>query len=235
MRTREDHLLQTVSALADSLVADFAVVDVLQLLVDECTALFDASAAGILLKSPDGELEVIASTNERSEFVGLMQLRAGDGPCVEAVTTGQVVSVPDLAQAADRWPTFAADARRSGYASLHAIPMRLRQSTIGSLNLFGDRVRALNEPDAIAARTFADIATISILQQRLVEESSLAQAQLQRALDSRVVIEQAKGYLAQSHGLDMDAAFQRLRAHARSTRTRLSDVAEEVVAGRLAL
>lgn len=235
MRTREDHLLQTVSALADSLVADFHVVDLLQLLVDECTALFDASAAGILLKSPTGTLEVIASTNERSEFIGLMQLRAGEGPCVEAVTSGQVVSVADLEQASDRWPAFAADARRSGFAAVHAIPMRLRQSIIGSLNLFRDRVGELNEPDAAAARTLTDIATISILQQRLVEESTIAQAQLQRALDSRVIIEQAKGYLAQTHGLDMDAAFHRLRSHARSTQTRIADIAEAIVTGQLSL
>lgn len=235
MATREDHLLHTVSALADTLVADFDVVDLLQLLVDECTALFDASAAGILLKSPAGDLEVIVSTNERSEFIGLMQLRAGEGPCVQAVTSGEVVSVADLDHVSDRWPAFAADARRSGFASLHAIPMRLRQSTIGSLNLFRDRIGTLNEPDALAARTLTDIATISILQQRLVEESTIAQAQLQRALDSRVVIEQAKGYLAQSLGLDMDTAFQRLRTHARSTQSRLADVAADVVAGRLAL
>ncbi len=235
MRTREDHLLHTVAALADSLVDDFDVVDVLQLLVDECTELFDAAAAGILLLTPTGELEVIASTDERSEFVGLMQLRVGQGPCVEAVTSGRVVSVEDLDDIADRWPAFAADAHRSGFASLHAIPMRLRESVIGSLNLFRDRVGGLNEPDAVAARTLADIATISILQQRLVEESVIAQAQLQRALDSRVVIEQAKGYLAQSQGVDMDTAFQRMRAHARSTRARLSVVAAEIITGRLAL
>lgn len=235
MATRENHLLHTVAALADSLVADFDVVDLLQLLVEESTALFDASAAGILLISPAGHLEVIASSNERSEFVGLMQLRAGDGPCVDAVMTGTVISVPDLDSSAGRWPAFAADARRSGYAAVHAIPMRLRDSTIGSLNLFRDRVGELNAPDAVAARTLADIATISILQQRLVEEATIAQAQLQRALDSRVLIEQAKGYLAQSHNLDMDAAFQKLRAHARSTQRRLADVAGEVVAGYLVL
>jgi GAF domain-containing protein len=235
MRTREDHLLQTVAALADSLVTDFDVIDLLQLLVDESTALFDASAAGILLLSPRGELEVIVSSNDRSEFVGLMQLRAGDGPCVDAVTTGRVVSVPDLAMSADQWPAFAADARKSGYAAVHAIPMRLRQSTIGSLNLFRDHTGDLNAPDAAAAQTLADIATISILQQRLVEESTIARDQLQRALDSRVIIEQAKGYLAQTHGIDMDAAFQQLRAHARSTQSRLADVAGEVVAGRLLL
>ena len=235
MKTREDRLLHTVASLADSLVADFDVVEVLQLLVDECTALFDAAAAGILLLSPTGELEVIVSTSERSEFVELMQLRVGEGPCVEAVTTGRVVTVPDMDRISDRWPAFAEDARRSGFASLHAIPMRLRASTIGSLNLFRDRTGELNHPDAVAARTLADIATISILQQRLVEESNIAQEQLQRALNSRVVIEQAKGYLSQSRGLDMDTAFQQIRSHARSTQTRLAEGAADIVTGRLQL
>jgi ANTAR domain/GAF domain len=233
MSTREDQLLQTVATLADSMVDDFDVVDLLQVLVEHCSELFDAVAAGILLVSPTGELEVIVSTSERSEFVEMMQLRAGEGPCVEAVATGRVVSVEDLRNVADRWPRFAADASRSGFASLHAIPMRLRESIIGSLNLFRDRVGKLNEPDAIAAKALADIATISILQQRLVEESILTQGQLQRALDSRVVIEQAKGYVAQSRGLDMDAAFQLIRSQARSTQTRLSVVAEDIVTGRL--
>lgn len=233
--TREQHLVGTFVALADSLVDEFDVVDVLQHLVDECITLFDASAAGILLLSPGGHLEVIVSTNERSEFVGLMQLRVGAGPCVEAVTTGEVVSVTDIAEIAQRWPAFAADARRSGFASMHAIPMRLRDSTLGSLNLFRDTAGVLNAPDADAAQALADIATISLLQQRLVEESELARAQLQRALDSRVVIEQAKGYLAQKRGIDMDAAFARIRAHARSSQTRLGVVAADVVAGRLVL
>lgn len=235
MSTREDRLLQTVATLADSLVDDFDVVDLLQLLVEHCADLFDAVAAGILLVDRNGVLEVIASTSERSEFVEMMQLRAGEGPCVEAVQRGQVVSVEDLRDVADRWPKFAADARRSGFASLHAIPMRLRDSIIGSLNLFRDRAGRLNEPDAIAAKALADIATISILQQRLVEESLLTQGQLQRALDSRVVIEQAKGFIAQRHDLDMDAAFQLIRGYSRSTQTRLSVVAGDIIAGRLAL
>ncbi|WP_159602755.1 GAF and ANTAR domain-containing protein [Agromyces humi] len=235
MSIREDQLLHTVGTLADSLVDDYDVVEVLQLLVDECTKIFDASAAGILLISPTGHLEVLVSTSERSEFVELMQLRAGEGPCIEAVATGKVVSVPDLRHIASRWPKFAADARQSGYSSLHAIPMRLRESTIGSLNLFRNTTGDLNDPDAAAARTLADIATISILQQRLIEESSVAQAQLQRALDTRVIIEQAKGYIAQSHGLDMEAAFALIRGHARSTQTRLSLVAEDITTGRLTL
>ncbi|MFG6477209.1 GAF domain-containing protein [Microbacterium sp. P06] len=235
MSTREDQLLKTVSTLADSLVDDFDIVDLLQLLVEESARIFDATAAGILLVSPAGVLEVIASTSERSEFVGLMQLRAGEGPCVEAIQTGRVVSVENLSNITDRWPHFSADALRSGFSSIHAIPMRLRDSVIGSLNLFRDRVGELNETDAAAAKTLADIATISILQQRLVKESVVAQGQLQRALDSRVVIEQAKGYIAQSHDVDMEAAFTLIRAHARSTQARLSAVAADITAGRLTL
>ncbi len=233
--TREHQLLGTFVTLADSLVDDFDVVDVLQHLVEECISLFDASAAGILLLSPTSQLEVIVSTSERSELVELMQLKVGAGPCVEAATTGEVVSVDDIDQIADRWPAFAADARASGFSSIHAIPLRLRDSTLGSLNLLLDEPGALNAADAAAAQALADIATISILQQRLVEESELAQAQLQRALDSRVVIEQAKGYLAQRQNIDMDEAFARIRSHARSTQTRIGVVAADVIAGRLVL
>ncbi|GAA5212368.1 GAF and ANTAR domain-containing protein [Microbacterium kyungheense] len=233
--TREHQLLGTFVTLADCLVDDFDIVDVLQRLVDDCISLFDASAAGILLLSPSNRLEVIASTSERSELVELMQLRVGAGPCVEAATGGEVVSVDDIDQIAHRWPAFATDARASGFSSIHAIPLRLRDSTLGSLNLFRDEAGALNAADAAAAQALADIATISILQQRLVEESELAQAQLQRALDSRVVIEQAKGYLAQMRDIDMDEAFARIRSHARSTQTRIGVVARDVIDGRLSL
>lgn len=233
--TREHQLLGTFVTLADSLVDDFDIVDVLQRLVDDCISLFDASAAGILLLSPSNRLEVIASTSERSELVELMQLRVGAGPCVEAATGGEVVSVDDIDQIAHRWPAFATDARASGFSSIHAIPLRLRDSTLGSLNLFRDEAGALNAADAAAAQALADIATISILQQRLVEESELAQAQLQRALDSRLVIEQAKGYLAQMRDIDMDEAFARIRSHARSTQTRIGVVARDVIDGRLSL
>lgn len=233
--TREQRLVATFVTLADSLVDEFDVVDVLQRLVEECTSLFDAAAAGILLLSPSNHLEVIASTSERTELVELMQLRVGQGPCVEAATTGEVVSVGDIDAIAERWPGFAADARESGFASIHAIPLRLRESTLGSLNLFRDQPGGLNHADAVAAQALADIATISILQQRIVQESELTQAQLQRALDSRVVIEQAKGYLAQSQDIAMDVAFSRIRSYARSTQTRIGVVAAEVVAGRLSL
>ncbi|GAB2981019.1 GAF and ANTAR domain-containing protein [Frigoribacterium salinisoli] len=230
-RNREALLVETFVTLADSLVAGYDVIDLLQALVDRATELFDASAAGIIL-GPDVEhLDVIASTSETSRIVGLMQLRAGEGPCVEAVTTGAVVSVADASELQERWPVFAEAATGSGYLSVHAIPLRLRDQVIGSLNLFRDHEGALNETDAIAGQALADVATISILQERVVQDVSVVSAQLQRALATRVVIEQAKGVLAHTHGLDMDAAFRLLRHHARSTQAPLTDVVAGVVDG----
>jgi len=230
-QNREALLVDTFVALADSLVAGYDVIDLLQTLVDRATDLFDASAAGIIL-GPDVEhLDVIASTSETSRIVGLMQLRAGEGPCVEAVTTGAVVSVADAAELRERWPVFAEAATDSGYLLVHAIPLRLRGEIIGSLNLFRDHEGALDETDAIAGQALADVATISILQERTAQDSTAVSDQLQRALDTRVVIEQAKGVLAHTHGLDMDAAFRLLRHHARSTQTPLREVVAGVVDG----
>jgi transcriptional regulator with GAF, ATPase, and Fis domain len=234
-RSREDRLVATFVTVADTLVAEYDVVDLLQTLVDDCTGLFDAAAAGILLVAPNGELEVVVSTNESSDFLGIVQAKQGQGPCVEAITTGQLVSVPDLEDVATNWAFFADAALRSGYRSIHAMPMRLRQSTIGSLNLFRADVGRLAERDAVAAQALADVATISILQERAHRESDIAREQLQRALDSRVVIEQAKGILAQRHGVDMGRAFELIRSHARSNQLRLGDTAAAIVSGKLSL
>lgn len=234
-RGREDQLVATFVTLADSLVTGYDTVDVLQTLVEDCISLFDAAAAGILLVSPKGGLEVVASTNERSELLGLMQLRAGAGPCVEAVESGRTVSVGDLAAVEGRWPELVAGARQSGYSGVHAIPLRLRDTTIGSLNLFRDQPGELNERDAVAAQALADVATISILQERNHREMDLLRDQLQRALDSRIVIEQAKGVLAQLNQVDMDQAFALIRGHARSSQARIRDVASAIIAGELRL
>jgi transcriptional regulator with GAF, ATPase, and Fis domain len=233
--TREHRLVDTFVALTDILVDDYDVVELLQNLVDSVVDIFDASAAGILLVNQSQELEVLASTSDRSSFLGLLQLDAGEGPCVECFATGRPVSVRDHAEMERRWPTFAAAAAESGYASVHAIPMRLRDTTLGSLNLFRESEGALNRDDALAAQALTDVATISILQQRSLEHANLAQQQLQRALDSRIVIEQAKGFLAQTHRIDMDQAFAKLRAHARSNQELLADVARAVVERRLVI
>jgi hypothetical protein len=227
--TREQDLVETFVDLADTLVVDYDVVDMLYRLVTRCARTFDAADAGILLPDANGQLEVVASTSERSRLIGLLQLDAGEGPCVDAYLTGSLITVDDIAATYARWPTFAVAAAELDYQSMHAIPLRLRSETIGSLNLFSDRPGPLNRNDAIAAQALADIATIGILHERALREADLAREQLQHALDSRVIIEQAKGILSQTEGVDMDEAFQRLRQRARSTGRLLSVVAREIV------
>ena len=196
--TKETRLLQTFAGLADTLVDGYDIVDLLQLLVDSCRDLLDTTAAAILLADANGELDVMASTSEASRLVELIQLSAEAGPCVECFRTGEVISVPDIAESPERWARFRDSAIGQGFASVHAVPMRLRDNTIGTLNLLRDQPGDLDEQDRIAARAFADVATIGILHERSLRETALLAEQLQGALSSRVIIEQAKGVVALS-------------------------------------
>lgn len=229
MTTRERELVNTFVELADTLVAGFDVVDFMHTLVERCARILHAVDAGILLPNGSGDLEVVASTSERSHLIGLLQLRADEGPCVDAFRTGKVARVDRIAETYARWPTFATQAAEVGYQSMHAIPLRLREDTIGSLNLFGDQPGTLTPDDIVAAQGLADIATIGLLQERSLREANDARAQLQHALTSRVLIEQAKGVLAQTANVTIDQAFTILRDRARVTGRLLSVVAQEIV------
>lgn len=228
-QTHEAQLIETFLDLADTLVADFDIVDLLHTLVERTTLLLEASDAGILLPDSGGTLEVVASTNERSNLIGLLQLKADEGPCVDAFASGRIVAVDNIASTYARWPSFATAAASLNYQSMYAIPMRLRDQTIGSLNLFSERTGPMDPKATATARGLADIATIGILQERAVREATVARQQLQHALDSRVVIEQAKGVLSYVEGIDMHEAFTRLRDSARHSGRRLSVVAQEVI------
>ena len=234
-KTREGQLVETFVTLADTLVADYDVVDLLHTLVEKCAALLEASAAGIIISAGDGELEVVASTNERSRLVEILQLRAGSGPCVESFTSGRAVAVPEIARTGDQWPKFRAGALAQGFASMHAVPLRLRATTIGSLNLFWDRTGGLSPEDTATVQALADVATIGILQERAIRESDIVRQQLQHALNSRVLIEQAKGVVAYTYGLHMGDAFDKIRAYARTNGLPLADVAERIVNRTLSL
>lgn len=228
-KTREGQLVETFVTLADTLVADYDIVDLLHTLVEKCAALLDASAAGIILSAGDGALEVVASTNERSRLVEILQLRAGSGPCVESFTTGHAVSIPDIDLLGDKWPRFQSGALEQGFASMHAVPLRLRDTTIGSLNLFWDRIGGLSDVDTLAVQALADVATIGILQERAIRESDVVRQQLQYALSSRVMIEQAKGVIAYINDVHMGDAFTLIRDYARRNGVPLADVAEQIV------
>jgi GAF domain-containing protein len=232
--TREGKLSAAFVKLADTLVADFDIVDLLQTLVETCTDILDAQAAGLLLRNSTGQLEVVVSTTEDANFVEVVQLGAAAGPCWECATTGEPVTVADVGALGDRWPAFQQAALQRGFLSAHATPLRLRETVIGTMNLFGTKKGALSDEDIAAAQALSDVATIGVLAQRATAEREAVGVQLQRALDSRVVIEQAKGVLAQSTGVSMDTAFTALRQFARSNNLNLHAVAAALVERRLA-
>ena len=229
VETRDARLFQALAAVADTLVAGYDIVELLQQLVDSCTELFDVSAAGLLLADPNGPLELVASTSEENRLVETMQLSAEAGPCIECFRTGSVVSLSDVAQSPESWHEFRDACLENGFRSVYAIPLRLRETTIGTLNLFRPEPGELNEPDARAAQALADMATIGILHERTWREADTVRAQLQAALTSRIVIEQAKGVLAQTHQIPVEDAFTLLRSYARRHQLSLGEVAQQLV------
>ena len=228
---REGLLARTFVDLADNLVDDFDVVDLLTTLSDRCVEVLDVAAAGIMLVDPDGALRLMTSSSEAMRVVELFELQSHEGPCLDAFRTGQPVVDQDLATDKSRWPQFAAVAVASGFRAADAIPMRLRRQVIGALNLFRTTPGALDRGDVSTAQALADIATIAILQHRTALEAHVLNEQLNHALHSRIVIEQAKGMIAERQRVDMETAFARLRSHARNHNQRLVDLASDVVQG----
>lgn len=227
--TRAERVSVAFVKLTDTLVADYDVLDLLHTLVEESVGLLDVAAAGLLLADPTGELQVVASTSEESRLVEILQLRAGSGPCVECYLTGQAVAVDDIAALSTRWPEFQAAALSQGFRSVHAVPMRVHGRTIGAMGLFGANAGSLTPEDSAIGQALAHVATISLMQERIIRESVLVNEQLQRALTSRVLIEQAKGVIAHTAGVDMEEAFSRLRKYARTNSQSLHDTASRIV------
>ncbi len=215
--------------IADTLVDDYDVLDLLHTLVDECVGLLDATAAGLMLAGPDGVLQVLASTSEESHLIEVLQQETGSGPCVECYTTGVPITISDIAGTGDRWPEFRDAAVALGFQSVHGFPMRVRGRTIGAMNLFRTDTGELSAEDIAIGQALADVSTISILQERTIRESAVVNDQLQRALNSRILIEQAKGMISHISTVDTNEAFQRLRSHARAHNTSLRDTAEAVL------
>ena len=213
------------------MVADFDVIDFLHVLTDRSVQLLDVSAAGLLLADPRGELRVVAASSEAARLLELFQLQNDQGPCLDCFRAGQPIAAADLAADAERWPRFAAAAREAGFAGVQALPMRLRDQVIGALNLFRATPGTFDSADVRIAQALADVATISLLHERSMRHSDILNEQLQTALNSRVIIEQAKGKLAERLGLDMAQAFSLLRDYARDRNRRLVDIAQAFVDG----
>ncbi len=228
---REQLLATTFVELADTLVADFDVVDFLHGLADRCVGLLEVGAAGLMLADQRGSLRVIASSSEQARLVELFQLQHEEGPCFECYQTGLPVAEPELATATGRWPSFAPAAVETGFAAVQALPMRLRDDVIGAMNLFMHSPSQLDETGMRVGQALADVATIGLLQERNLRHQEVLAEQLQGALNSRVAIEQAKGVLAERLGLDMGQAFDLLRGQARTQNRRLAGLAGAVAAG----
>src|SRR5271166_4185868 len=224
-------LSETFVELTDTMVAGFDVIDFLHVLTDRSVQLLDVSAAGLLLADPRGELRVVAASSEAVRLLELFQLQNDQGPCLDCFRAGRPVAAADLAAEAQRWPRFVVAAQEAGFAAVQALPMRLREQVIGALNLFRAVPGAFDPSGVRIGQAMADVATISVLHERNMHHSDALNEQLQTALNSRVVIEQAKGKLAERFGLDMDQAFGLLRDQSRSRNMLLSDLAQAFIDG----
>jgi len=231
---RETELSRAFVELADTLVADFDVVDFLHTLTLRCVDLFDVDAAGLMLADSRDELRLVAASAEQVELLELLELQSEEGPCLDSYRSGVAVSSADLSET-DTWPRFRPAVLASGFRAVQALPLRLRGQVIGALNLFRVEPGVLTSGDLAVCQAIADVATIGLLQARAVREAQLLADQLSTALRSRVVIEQAKGVLAERSNVDMDTAFRVLRNYARHHNLRLADVATDVVERRLDL
>jgi len=229
--TRERQLVATFVEVADTLVDDFDVIDLLHTLAERCVQLLDVDAAGIMLIDQRGHLRAAAASTENARLVELFELQTDAGPCIDCCRSGEPVINADLDAHAERWPRFAEAARSSGFVAVHALPLRLRETIIGALNLFSEGEGAIGDQDKSLARALADVATIGILQQRSVHQGRVLTDQLQHALNSRVVVEQAKGILAERHNLSVTEAYGRLRRHARDHNLKVSELAGRLVQG----
>ena len=227
--TNDQRLTRVFVELADTLVDEFDALDFLSTLTERSVELLDADAAGVILIDARGVLHVVASTSDRAQLLELLELQNDEGPCLECLETGRAVVNVGTEQARSRWPRFSSALAEVGFQSAHAIPLRLRDSVVGAMNLFCVTDSRLSDDDLALGQALADIATIGLLQERAVRQSGLIAEQLQTALDNRVLIEQAKGVLMASAGVDVDVAFQMMRGYSRRNNLPVKDVARRVV------
>lgn len=235
MTVREQLIADTFVELADTLVDEFDLIDFLHTVIERTVRLVDADAGGIMLADEHGRLEVMAASTQATRLVELFELQHDEGPCLDAFRFGRAVSRVDAAAMRAAWPSFTPRLAEAGFSSAQAVPLRLRNEVIGALNVFRVAPEGLSAEEMKLARALADVATVGIIQQRVISARELLAQQLQAALDSRVLIEQAKGVLAERSGISVDEAFVLMRGHARRTGAQLRQVVHAVLAGSLTL
>ncbi|GAA4201541.1 GAF and ANTAR domain-containing protein [Actinocatenispora rupis] len=227
-KTRDQRLATAFVSLADTLVADFDVVDFLGTLTERAVELLEVDAAGVILTDQRGGWRPAAASSEHSGLVEVFAAQTRQGPCLDCVHSGRVIASPDLSADTGRWPEFAGLAVDAGFRSASAVPMRLRDDIIGALTLLRAQPGDIDEASVELGQALADVATIGILQQRAVSREEIVSEQLQATLHRRTVIEQAKGVLAEHGNLNMHEAYTLLRRYARGSGRRMSDVAHDL-------
>jgi hypothetical protein len=225
---READVVATLLRLGDTMVQGYDQLELLRDLAESSVRILDGDTAGVSLSTGE-HLGFVVATSEAMDIIELFQMERQQGPCMDAFRSGEVVHTDDIETDRSRWPLWAPKALSLGFRSADAFPMRLHDTTIGALNVYAPTVRGLDDRDITLGTALANMATIGIVHEGSARRQALVQEQLQQALDSRVIIEQAKGVLAQRHGLTPDDAFARLRHHARSTNEKLATVARLVV------
>jgi transcriptional regulator with GAF, ATPase, and Fis domain len=233
MVNRERAVTEAFVTLARNMADGVEMVDLLGRLAADTAALLGVHSTGVLLSDGGDMLHVVAASSEATRNLEIFQLQRDQGPCLDCFRTGLAVSVTDLREQERRWPQFVPAALRAGFASVHALPVRVRDTVLGTLGLFARTTGRLDEEDLTLAQALAYVAGVAIVQDKAATDRNLLNEQLQTALDSRVVLEQAKGVLAQRGELQMDQAFHVLRGFARDHNRRLTDVARAVVAREL--
>lgn len=221
--------------LTDTLVTDFDIIEYLERLAARCTGLLGVTACGVMVVDHHGTLNLVAASTEQARLLELSQLQNAEGPCLDTYRTGKPVQCSDLASADVPWPAFSGAARAAGFAAVQALPMRLRDQVIGALNLFSTEPGPLDADKVSLGQALADAATIGIVHQRALARSEIVAEQLQTALNSRITIEQAKGFLAERLALTVEDAFAVLRRYARDHNRKLTDAAADIINGRVDL
>ncbi|MFC7341996.1 GAF and ANTAR domain-containing protein [Saccharopolyspora griseoalba] len=225
---RERRLAETFVALSDTLVEDFDVLDFLSLLTERAAELLDVTAAGVIVSDQRGGWHPTAASSEDARLLELFAIQAREGPCQDCIRSSDAITSADLEAERARWPSFTESAVAAGFRAAAAVPMRLRRETIGALTLLNRNPVGIGEADAALGQAFADVATVGILHQRASARKETLSEQLQATLHHRVVIEQAKGVLAESGDLSMQQAFELLRDYARENGQGLTELARSV-------
>lgn len=233
--TNPSRLSDLFVAAADTLVGGFDLVDFLHGVATGAAKITGSSAIGLLLAERDGGLRVIAASSEDPELLGLFSIQRAEGPCLDAHRAGAELPDIDLRATHDPWPDFTSQATALGFTGTHCFPLRLRGKTVGAMHAFQDDGHHLSADERRSGRALADLAAISLVQERATRRPGELTEQVLFALNSRIVIEQAKGTVALNLDVGVAEAFELLRVRAAQHRMPLTELARAVVADRGAL